>query len=485
MGRFWSLVLVGGLLPMATVARAEPGDELIGDWERTIGARKTREVWHIVRDSGRFTLSGRYFQGDKEVGKFRGENEKFDEASATLTCKLTIDLAGQAAKRDQAQYEITLKGNRLSVISTIGSRKETINLTKAKATDVPAADMPEPSGGNPAAPTGEAAASSGDKRNLQPADDVPAFAEVRRIQVGPTGYLFQVALSPDGKLLALSDVGQNGKAVAIVDVDTGMVVKHLPAEGLVTYMGFTDDGATFVSAAFTLDKGSPTIGWDTATWSERWRLENGRMNRHAISGDGKWYAANKGNIPGGPDGVLKIWDLQAQAEVHSQACSQDARLAWPGDGKVLLFGSSTPGILERQTKKLLAKESGRGGNSGVEGEISAIAVTADGRGYALGDVHGGSSVLVTASGKLVKSLPRLNQGLGRVGDLAFIDNRTLLVAHRASEFALFDVASGKALAFTRDKNAGKRTTSDIDHHPSCPRFAAHCGSEVVVYELPK
>ena len=478
--RILAAIVAGLLLCSETIAMAEPGDELIGDWERTIGARKTREVWHIVRDNGRFTLSGRYFQGDKEVGKFRGEGEKFDEASATLTCKLTIDLAGQAAKRDQAQYEITLKGARLSVISTLGSRKETINLSKAKATDVPA-----PSAGSPAAPAGETAASSGDKRNLQPAEDLPAFAEVRRIQVGSTGYLFQVALSPDGKLLALSDIGQEGQAVAILDVDTGMLVKRLTAGGLVGHMAFTDDGTMFISASFNLDKPSPVIGWETATWSEKWRFDNGRMTNHAMSSDGKWYAANKGNIPGGPDGVLKIWDLQTQAEVHSQACSQSARMAWPADGKLLLFGTSTPGILERQTKKLIAKESGRGGDNGVEGEISAFAVTADGRGYALGDVHGGSSVLVTSSGKLVKSLPRLNQGLGRVGDLAFLDNRTLLVAHRASEFALFDVTSGKALAFTRDKNAGKRTTSDIDYHPGCPRFAAHCGSEVVVYELPK
>ena len=487
--RLLAAIFAGCLLCSTTLARAEPGDELVGDWERTVGARKTREVWHIVRDNGRFTLSGRYFQGDKEVGKFRGENEKFDEASGTLSCKLVVDLAGQSAKRDQAQYEITLKGARLSIISTLGSRKETINLTKAKASAAAetTASNPERPAESPAGSSASSAGNSGGRQNFQAPERLPGFTEVRRIQLGPTGYLFEVALSPDGKLLALSDIGSEGKAVAIYDVDEGKVVKRLPAEGTVGHMAFTDDGTMFISAAFKLGQPAPTIGWETATWTEKWRLMEDRiMARHAVSGDGKWYAANRGNEPGGPNGVLKIWDTATQTMVHSQECSSSCRLVWPADGRVLLFQfTGTPAILDRQTKKMITAESGRRGDSGVEGEISALAVTADGRGYALGDVHGGSAVLVTSSGKLVKSLPRLNQGLGVVGDLAFIDNRKLLVAHRACEFALFDVTSGKALAYTRDKNAGKRPTSDIDYRPGSPRFAAYCGPEVVVYELPK
>jgi hypothetical protein len=66
------VIFVSWLLSMTGTARAEPGDELIGDWKRTVGARKKREVWHIVRDHGRFTLSGRHSQADKELDRFRG-----------------------------------------------------------------------------------------------------------------------------------------------------------------------------------------------------------------------------------------------------------------------------------------------------------------------------------------------------------------------------------------------------------------------------
>jgi hypothetical protein len=488
MNRFLSVMLGGLLLSITSAAFAEPGDELVGDWERTVGARKIREVWRIDRDGvKKLRLTGRYLQGDKEVGKFRGENEKFDEASGTLRCKLVIDLAGEFAKKDEAEYELSLKGARLSVTSKLGTKKETLALTKAKPVDETTASSAEKPAASPAGSSASSAGNGGGRQNFQAPEGLPGFTEVRRITVGPTGYLFEVALSPDGKLLALSDIGSEGKAVAIYDVDSGKVVQRLTAGGTVSHMAFTDDGSMFVSASFKLGQPAPTIGWDTATWTEKWRLMEDRiMSRHAVSGDGKWYAADRGNEPGGPNGVLKIWDTATQTMVHSQECSSSCRLAWPADGRVLLFQfTGTPAILDRQTKKMLTTESGRRGDSGVEGEISAIAVTADGRGYALGDVYGGSAVLVTSSGKLVKSLPRLNQGVGVVGDLAFIDNRKLLVAHRACEFALFDVTSGKALAFTRDKNAGKRPTSDIDYRPGSPRFAAYCGSEVVVYELPK
>jgi len=75
--------------------------------------------------------------------------------------------------------------------------------------------------------------------------------------------------------------------------------------------------------------------------------------------------------------------------------------------------------------------------------------------------------------------------VGRVADLVFLDNRRLLVAHSASEFTLFNVTSGKALAYLRPDFAGKRRTTDIDIHPGGQRFAAYCGSEAIVYELPE
>jgi WD40 repeat protein len=210
------------------------------------------------------------------------------------------------------------------------------------------------------------------------------------------------------------------------------------------------------------------------------------MIKHKISGDGKWYAAGKGAVPGGPEGVLKIWNVETKEVVHSQDHHDDPLLAMPSDGRLLFYGESRPAILDRSAGKLLATEAGRGQSSGLTNNVHTFAVTPDGRGYALGDVSGASAVLVTSSGKVVKSFPRLNGGVGQVADLAFLDNRRLLVAHRACEFALFDVTTGKALAYLRpDFAGGKRRCSDIDIHPGSTRFAAYCGSEAVVYELPK
>jgi WD40 repeat protein len=477
---------------IAVPAIAEPGDELVGDWERTFGARRTREVWQITRDKQQFAIRGQFLQNGKPVGQFRGDNVRYERATGLLRCKREIELAGKPVQKEAADYAIELKGTRLAIISTLGKRKETLVLTKAKQTadaakvaavdaatktDLPAvpAAMKEQPAGN---------GSSGSEKP-DPRAGVPPLAEVRRFSIGSTAYFFGAALSPDGTRLALSDRTQQGRGVEIHDVDTGDVLKRVEAGGTVGFLAFSDDGASLVADGFNVNQPSHTIAWDTATWSERWRLENGGMIKHAISGDGKWYAAAKGAVPGGPEGKLSIWDLATREAVHSQDYHNSPRLALSADGRLLLFSEGTPAIFERTTRKLIATEAGRGSTNGLRNNVCVFAVTPDGRGYALGDVAGNASVLVTSSGKLIKSFPCLNDQVGRVADLAFLDNRRLLVAHSSSEFTLFDVTSGKALAYLRPDFAGKRRTTDIDIHPGSRRFAAYCGSEAVVYELPE
>jgi hypothetical protein len=134
---------------------------------------------------------------------------------------------------------------------------------------------------------------------------------------------------------------------------------------------------------------------------------------------------------------------------------------------------------------MVATEAGRGTDDGIADRVFCFAVTADGRGYALGGSPGDSSVLVAASGKLVRSLPRLGDGQGFIKDVKFIDNRQLLVAHSAAEFALFDTTNGRALAYVKPELSGNRSVANIDAHPGSTRFAAYCGGEAIVFELPK
>ena len=246
-----------------------------------------------------------------------------------------------------------------------------------------------------------------------------------------------------------------------------------------------DDGQTFVASGFNLSKPSLAIAWDTATWTEKWKLDHGRATKHSLSGDGRFYAAAKGDVPGGPKGALKVWETATQKEAYSQEYAESPRLVFPADGQTLFFGAGTPAILDWPKKKFVAVESGRGGDDGIGDRVMTFAVTADGRGYALGGSPGDSSVLVTASGKLVRSLPRLGSGEGFVKDLRFLDNRRLLVAHSAAEFVLFDTTSGRALAYAKPELTGNRGVGNIDAHPGSTRFAAYCGSEAIVFELPK
>jgi WD40 repeat protein len=458
----WGTFVAG--LALAAVAWADSGDELVGDWERSLGATRIREVWHISRNRSQFAVRGEYYQNDQKVGSFRGDGESFEPATATLKFRLTGSLAGKEIDR-QIVHELVVRGARLSLTSTLGKKKETAALIKAR----------------PSA-TGSATAAGGAKVFV-PTPQTPAFTEVRRFKIGPINYFHSAALSPDGKLLALCDRSAEGRGVEIHDVDAGMVVKRLPTGGLVVFMGFTDDGQTFVASGFDLSKPSLATAWDTATWTEKWKLDHGRMTNHALSGDGRYYAAGKGNVPGGPSGALKIWDTTTQQEVHSQEYAHSPRLAMPADGKILFFGHGNPAIFEWPKKKLLATEAGRGGDDGIANNVMSFTVTADGRGYALGGYTGDAAILVTSSGKLVRSLPQLSAGEGPVKDLRFIDNRRLLVARAGAEFGLFDTTSGRVLAYARPELA-TRSVANIDTHPGSTRFAAYCGAEAIVFELP-
>lgn len=449
-------------LALPVAASAEPGDELVGDWERSLSATRVREVWHIARDKARFSIRGEYVLNDKDVGRFRGENVEFDAAQATLRFILSGSAGGKEIDR-KIEHELELKGARLSLTSVLGKKKETAFLVKSRATSN------TPAGG---------------AKTLAITDQTPTFTEVRRFPIGAIDYYFAVALSPDGKLLALCDRSRDGRGVEIHDVDAGKVIQRLPTSGGLCYMAFTDDGQTFVASGFDLNQPALATAWNTADWSQKWQLDHGRMVKHAISGDGRYYAAGKGNVPGGPQGQLKVWDTTTQQEVYAQEYAHGPRLALSSDGQTLLFGDGTPAILDVPRKKMLATEAGRGTDDGVAGRIMSFAVTPDGRGYALGDSEGNSSVLVTTSGKLVRSLPRLGDGTGFIRDMRFLSNRQLLVAHSASEFALLDTTNGRVQAYAKPELAGRRGMSGIDAHPGSTRFAAYCSGEAIVFELP-
>jgi WD40 repeat protein len=117
------------------------------------------------------------------------------------------------------------------------------------------------------------------------------------------GEIRSVALSPDGKLLA---VGTRYGTVRVWDIEVGKPVAVLKGHpGDVWAVAFAPDGKTLASGAGDWDRPGEVRLWDTAKWSRRATLPHtGEVLCVAFSPDGRRLAA------GSWDRTIKVWTLR-------------------------------------------------------------------------------------------------------------------------------------------------------------------------------
>ncbi|MBI2297679.1 MAG: WD40 repeat domain-containing protein [Armatimonadetes bacterium] len=137
-----------------------------------------------------------------------------------------------------------------------------------------------------------------------------------------------LAFSPDGKRLASGcGVGAGPSGLRMWDAATGRLVRQLGDErDYVDGLAFSPDGATLAASG---PLGTVIVLWDTATWSERGRLEGHTRNQTvrslAYSPDG----ARLASTAGGSRDELFLWDVATLKPV--------ARLVEPGVAGPLAF----------------------------------------------------------------------------------------------------------------------------------------------------
>jgi WD40 repeat protein len=173
---------------------------------------------------------------------------------------------------------------------------------------------------------------------------------------------WDVALSPDGKTLAVAEaLGGGGAArVRLRDVATGKVVRSLgdhPSE--MGRLAFTPDGRALVSA------NANGSGWgdpEAPCWVKRWDVATGRLREQrairrahvdllVISRDGGTVAF----APSAGDKALHVWDGQAVrrmgppvAHARSLALTPDGRrLALHDGARILVWDAKTGRLLSR------------------------------------------------------------------------------------------------------------------------------------------
>jgi hypothetical protein len=162
-----------------------------------------------------------------------------------------------------------------------------------------------------------------------------ATGRLRHTLRGHDAQGYTLAFSADGKLLASGD--QTGTGVKLWDTDTGAGLRTFAPSGPLYQVAVSPDGRWLATAG----PGRPVTVWDVAKGRVRETLRVGQQfaNSVAFSPDGAVLAA------GGQEGGVRLWDAATGAEIAALA-GPPFSVRWLGfhpDGRRLAAASANPG----------------------------------------------------------------------------------------------------------------------------------------------
>ena len=285
--------------------------------------------------------------------------------------------------------------------------------------------------------------------------------------------LRRVAFSPDGRLLAYSDVA--GNVVTLFDAATGSVVQSLPGHDPT----FSADGQRLA----TIDiPAKQVVVYDVQGWAKlqsfgiEW-LRGFTQMALGFRGQGLWIAGTTS------DHSLVVRDVQSgQQHVLAAArtmgpsalvLSRDfSTLRFSRDGERLAFGSISGTIKAWETeggKPLFAI-------SGHKGRIDSLAFSPDGQQLASGDIVGAVRIW-NLSGQLLRSLPGHGMSIARLAYGG--DGRLLVTASTDKTAKVWDLTQDADVLVIRSPSTYFR---DLVFSPDSRRVAASVDRSVLVWD---
>ncbi|MDB5350341.1 MAG: mecR [Planctomycetota bacterium] len=260
-----------------------------------------------------------------------------------------------------------------------------------------------------------------------------ATRRVLKVLQGHESGVVSIAFSPDGKTLASSS---RDHAIRLWNAETGVSKGEFTSTEACVRLAFSPDGTILAGAG----EDKVLTLWDLETGAERAHLDGfrGRLYSVAFSPDGHLIATAGGDRDGRKDafGEVKVFDVESRAEVSEFTGHTGSVLsiAFSPDGKTLISGGGD------STVRLwdMMAGSARLSLGGFPDCVRALAVSPDGKTLAVAGRGDGVVTLFEASSG--GEVARLVGHSSTVFGLTFSpDGRTLATAGRDRTTKLWDV----------------------------------------------
>jgi RNA polymerase sigma factor (sigma-70 family) len=265
--------------------------------------------------------------------------------------------------------------------------------------------------------------------------------ELRAFGAEPMRWARAVALSPDGRTLAIA----TADGVELWETSMGTKLRALADSGNSACLAFSRDGKALAAGAYD---GTFQL-WDTATGAKLLRPLSGHpgpVGCVASSPDGKALATCCT-----ASGTIRLWQASTGREIrrwaaHGRGGDGPQSLAYSPDGKTLASagGDRMVRLWDAATGREVSRFSGRRGLGPWQPHLR---FSPDGQLLATGDADG-TVCLWTAAGREVRCLQEGNSAWPprwdlRVSALAFSPDGKSLAGSQGSVIRLWNVADGK------------------------------------------